>query len=160
MLKLVALSVLLTTVISTRAQSYSASLDAAQDGGGGRTGTGSASLTLSGSSLSWHVTYTGLSSPSSAAHIHGPAAVGVNAPVLFPFTGTFGTTAGTFDGSVSLSAQNISDLNAGLYYVNVHSQAFGGGEIRGQITAVPEPSTIALGSVAAFGMLALRRRRA
>lgn len=162
MRKLVALLVLLTAGLSTQAQtSYTATLDPAQAGGGGRTGSGSATLTLSGTTLSWNVTYTGLSTPDTVAHIHGPGAPGVSAPVLFPFTGTFNVTSGSFVGSTpNLTAQQISDLNAGLDYVNIHTTAFGGGEIRGQITQVPEPSTIALASVAALGMLTLRRRRA
>jgi hypothetical protein len=162
MLKLVAVAVLLAASISSQAQtSYTATLDAAQAGGGGRTGSGSGTLTLNGTTLSWNIDYTGLSTPDTLAHIHGPAAPGSTAPVLFPFTGTFNVTFGNFTGSATgLTAQQISDLNAGLDYVNIHTTAFGGGEIRGQITQVPEPSTIALGSVAALGMLTLRRRRA
>src|SRR3954470_3229797 len=115
MRKLVALLVLLTAGISTQAQtSYTATLDPAQAGGGGRTGSGSATLTLSGTTLSWNVSYTGLSTPDTVAHIHGPGAPGVSAPVLFPFTGTFNVTAGSFVGSTTgLTAQQISDLNAG-----------------------------------------------
>jgi hypothetical protein len=163
MLKLVALPILLAAVISTtHAQTfYSSVLDAAQAGSAGRTGSGSASLTLDGSSLSWHIEYSGLSGTSTTAHIHGPAAPGSSAsPVTSPFVGTYGVKAGTFDGSATLTSQNITDLNAGLLYINIHSSTFGGGEIRGQITTVPEPSTYALIGASALGALALRRRRA
>jgi hypothetical protein len=43
-------------------------------------------------------------------------------------------------------------MQSGSTYVNIHSSAFPGGEIRGQIVAVPEPGTMALG---ALGLLAV-----
>ena len=62
-------------------------------------------------------------------HIH-KGATGVNGEVVFPFLST--TSPINFT-SVALSATQISDLNAGLYYVNLHSASFPDGEIRGQL---------------------------
>lgn len=102
--------------------------------------------------------YSGLLAPITGAHIHGLAAAGANAGVLIGLTHT-GGTSGSLSGSGVLSAANVAGMISGLTYVNVHSSAFPGGEIRGQIHAdpVPEPATlIVLGSGIA---LALRRRR-
>lgn len=139
------------------AQSFISNLDAAQDGGGLRTGSGSVALTLSGSTLTFSPgSYSGLSGTVTASHIHGPAGPGVNAPVLYSLVPTFittGATSGTIAGGVLnlvdgtggwTLAQQLSQLNSGQWYVNIHTTTFAPGEIRGQITLVPEPSSAAL----------------
>lgn len=62
-------------------------------------------------------------------HIH-KGATGINGEVVFPFLST--TSPINFT-SVALTATQISDLNAGLYYVNLHTASFPNGEIRGQL---------------------------
>ena len=47
---------------------------------------------------------------------------------------------------------------SGLWYVNLHSDAFNGGEIRGQISVVPVPAAAWL-FVSGLGMLGWMRRR-
>jgi hypothetical protein len=81
--------------------------------------------------ISWKVTYTGLSGPGTAAHIHGPAAPGANAGVVVPFGAN--VTAQPLTGEAKLTPTQYGDLAAGLYYVNIHSAKFPGGEIRGQL---------------------------
>ena len=76
--------------------------------------------------------YQNLSAPITASHIHGPAAPGVNADVLFPLTNTGGTT-GTLTGSATLTQAQEAELLAGNMYANVHSTTFPGGEIRAQV---------------------------
>jgi hypothetical protein len=154
-------------------QSYIVTMDGAQDGGGLRQGTGTASLTLSGSTLTFNSgSYSGLTTVSTAAHIHGPSGP-------FPATGgvrydlgalgniTLGATSGTFSGSLNLTAPNgtypnipsqIADMNAGLWYINIHNSTFPGGEIRGAITPVPEPTVLTLAGLGAAALLVGWRR--
>jgi len=104
------------------------------------TATGSGSFALEGNVLRFDIRYSGLSSNSTAAHIHGPASAAGFTGVMIdlaPFhSGPFGGTAGTFSGSVVLTPTQKTAVLAGLTYVNVHSAANGGGEIRGQIAPV------------------------
>jgi hypothetical protein len=81
--------------------------------------------------LSWKLTYSGLSGPATAAHFHGPAEPGKNAgvAVAIPNAGT-----SPAEGSATLTDAQAADLMAGKYYVNVHTAANPGGEIRGQVT--------------------------
>lgn len=133
-----------------------ASLDCAQAGtcGAGGSGTGTASITLDDQTnlLSWNLSYSGLSAPVTAAHFHGPAPPGEPAGIQVGI-GTDNPAVG----SATISAEQAGDLLAGLWYVNVHSSAFSGGEIRGQV--VPEPGTLGLVGLGVT-LLAARRRRA
>ena len=137
---------------------------------------GSASFTIDDQTwlVTGSMTTTGLPYAGGAnvvgAHIHAAAPPGANAPVVFNLiANSIGGTPMDLAGGITLYAwsgtlggnqqQILTDLIAGLGYVNVHSAAFPGGEIRGQIEcfgAVPEPaSMIALG----FGAVALLKRR-
>jgi Cu/Zn superoxide dismutase len=104
------------------------------------TATGSATLTLNEDTKT--ATLTGsaasLSGDLKGAHIHGPAAVGANAPVLFELEFTNDTAAKSATikskgASFALTDAQIADLKAQKYYVNVHTAANGGGEARGQL---------------------------
>jgi hypothetical protein len=87
------------------------------------------------------------------SHIHGPGGnPGTNASVFIGFTNpTGGKTSGTVSTS-SLDATNFAKLlnNPGEFYVNVHSPAFGGGEIRGQLVPVKEAEIPVAGKVGTF----------
>ncbi len=102
---------------------------------------------------------TGLTSNSTAAHIHF-APVGVNGGVVFPLSGTTGSTNYTSNDMFVFTAAQEVDFLAGNYYVNVHSLEFPGGEVRGQLnpTVVPEPSTL-IGLLVAAGIFAAARRK-
>jgi CHRD domain-containing protein len=96
-------------------------------------GTGTADINYDPATkkLSWKLTYSGLTGPATAAHFHGPAEPGKNAgvAVAIPNAGT-----SPAEGSATLTAAQAADLTSGKYYVNVHTKANPGGEIRGQVT--------------------------
>ncbi len=140
---------------------YTASLSgAAEVPANAGTGTGVGMFTLDGTTFTYDVSYSGLTATPSAAHIHGPAAVGVNAGVVFAILadGTLTAASGRYFGTAELTPTQVTQLNDGLWYVNIHSASFPGGEIRGQVTAVPEPSTVVLAVLGTGGLLWLRRR--
>ena len=57
----------------------------------------------------------------------------------------------------SWNDQQVGDLLAGLWYINIHTADFPGGEIRGQV--VPEPDVLSLLLVPLIGLIYVRRRR-
>jgi uncharacterized protein (TIGR03118 family) len=87
-----------------------------------------------------------------------------NDAVVTPFTsGVGGTFSGKWDapeGNGTTLAAQLANLRAGRAYINFHTTQFGGGEIRGQIAVVPEPSTYVLmaSGLAGLAMIARRRR--
>ncbi|MGO8920745.1 MAG: CHRD domain-containing protein [Stellaceae bacterium] len=96
-------------------------------------GAGTAQLTLDTATkqLTWNVTYSGLTGDAAAAHIHGPAAAGANAGVAVNLAPN--GVKNPITGSAALTDAQIADLMAGKDYVNIHTAANKGGEIRGQI---------------------------
>ena len=117
-----------------------ARLGADQAGGAGRTGSGSGIFTFDpvAETLALHIHFAGLSDEELAAHIHGPAVPGIGATVLYPLA--LGNpkleTLELVDLPSYTVAAQIQDLLNGLWYANVHSLPFPGGEIRGQMTAL------------------------
>lgn len=106
----------------------------------GSAGTGSGTVLLNGTEdqITATESFDSLSSSATASHIHGPAAAGANAAVIFSFDGVPASTSGLVpDQSFALTAAQVADLKAGLHYFNIHTGSFPGGEIRGQIAAIP-----------------------
>jgi len=162
---LAALAILLTTQASAATITYSAVLSAANEVPPVTSPAfGSATLTLTGDSLSVFESFSGLiGGPAAAAHIHCCSAAGTNAPVVVPFNAFPNATAGTYSGVFDLTSTTVyttaflaasggtaanaeaalvAGLNSDLTYVNIHDPLFPGGEIRGFITRTPEPGTL------------------
>jgi hypothetical protein len=94
-------------------------------------GSGSATVTLDPATkqVTYNVTYSGLSGPAAAAHIHCGAAAGANAGVAVAFP----KADSPISGSATLTDAQMADLRAGKCYVNVHTAANKGGEVRAQL---------------------------
>jgi uncharacterized iron-regulated membrane protein len=91
------------------------------------TGTATVNVDTASKKVSWNVTYTGLTP--AAAHIHCGAAAGANAGVAVPLT----AGPSPLTGSGTMTDAQLADLAAGKCYVNIHTAANKGGEIRGQL---------------------------
>jgi CHRD domain len=94
------------------------------------TGTVDATLDTSTRKLDWTANWQNLSGPATAAHFHGPAAPGANAPIVVPW-GQNPTSPNR--GSATLTPEQMQDLQNGKWYANVHTAQNQGGEIRGQM---------------------------
>jgi len=101
------------------------------------TGSGTAELTYDPATrvVTWNISYTGLSSPTTMAHFHGPAAEGKNAPPVIWLSTQGSPPANPMTGSATLTPEQAQQFSAGEWYINVHTQSHPAGEIRGQVIA-------------------------
>ena len=127
-------------------------------------------------------TTVGVGAGNAPAHVH-IAPPGVNGPIVIPLIGV--STGATFFSNyvrsftfaelvtIGVTTANVGSLQTELtrlmgtpqgttanLYFNVHTTNFGGGEIRGNLAVVPEPSTYVLmaSGLAGLGLVARRRR--
>ena len=154
-------------------------------------GTGLATIFLdpTAQTLQVNVTFSGLMSTDTAAHIHCCAPLGTNAVVAttvptfpgFPLGVTSGTYSSqvfdltqpliynpafiTLEGGIAQAeAALIAGIEGGQTYFNIHTVNIPGGEIRGQLSAVPlsplpAPVSLVLVGLALFGFRLMRWRR-
>lgn len=97
-------------------------------------GTVSGLLDTSTKAFSYTITYAGLTGPATAAHFHGPAAPGANAPPVITMAGL----TSPIRGSTTLTDAQMNDLRNGKWYFNIHTGDHPGGEIRGQLKIAPK----------------------
>lgn len=130
-----------------RAQLYPATLYLADLHGsnevppaGGSDGTGTAWLVLNAAQtqIAVCVEYQTLSDVASAGHLH-EAPVGTNGPILFDLAPPSATDARFGPRTFSVTGANVTALNAGNLYANLHTSVFPGGEIRGQFVGTTLP---------------------
>jgi hypothetical protein len=151
-------------------------------------GTGFATIDFNSilNTLHVNVNFSGLTGTTTASHIHAATAVaGTSTAGVATTTPTFagfplGVTNGTYDitldltqassynpayvtanGGTTASAEAAlaSAMAAGKAYLNIHTSTFGGGEIRGFLTPVPEPSSLALAGLGSLAFAYVLRRR-
>lgn len=78
--------------------------------------------------LSWIISFNGLSGDPVAAHFHGPADAGQKAGPVVDISKNINS------GSATITDEQAQQLADGKWYVNIHTQKFPDGEIRGQVT--------------------------
>lgn len=95
-------------------------------------GKGTAEVTVDTDTkkVSWTMSVEGLSGDATAAHAHGPASATESAPPVIDMSGDM-----MMKGSADITEAQWTDMKAGKYYVNVHTEKFPDGEIRGQLMA-------------------------
>jgi hypothetical protein len=128
-----ALTVTAAALAGTHAMGWSAKLTAAQEvpkqAVAAPGGTGAFTASVSGNTLKWKLTFSKLSGPATAAHIH-LGAMGKAGNVLVPLC--MPCTSGA-SGTAPLTAALKTDFTKHLLYVNVHTAKNPNGEIRGQL---------------------------
>jgi hypothetical protein len=168
---------------SASALTFAASMTGAQEvGPTGSPATGFTSVDIVGDTLTVDVTWSGLTGGNpAAAHIHCCIAVGTNVNVAVGFPAFPATLSGTYHHDFNLldpaiytasflanfgggtaagaSAALLAGLQGNMAYSNIHNATFPGGEIRGNLVQVPEPSALGLISTALLGVACARRAR-
>lgn len=99
------------------------------------TGTLTGTYNASTYQINYTLTWSNLSGVPTAMHFHGPAAAGANAAVALGIASFPSNASSNVTGQGTLTAEQGTDLLAGKWYANIHTAAYGGGEIRGQVTA-------------------------
>lgn len=97
------------------------------------TASGSADLAFDTATrrLSWDIRFVGLSGPVRAAHFHGVATAAQNAPITLLIADK--DAKSPLRGSKVLTPEQTSALMSGRWYINIHTDKFRPGEIRGQV---------------------------
>jgi hypothetical protein len=126
----------------------------------GAGGSASGTIDTVTGDLAWMVTFSGISGPATGLHFHDPAAPGATAGVQVNIGNISGLNSPS-NGSAIITIAQVGELLAGDWYINLHTQLNGSGEIRGQVDAVPVPAALPLmlAGMAALGVVAHRRKR-
>jgi len=168
---------------------YSVSLDGPSESPANASpgiGSGTVNYDDSAHTLQLQVSFSGLTGTTTASHIHAPTAspfsgtagVATTTPSFAGFP--LGVTSGSYSDTLDLTAASsynpafitanggtpagaesalAAAMAGGKAYWNIHSSTFGGGEIRGFLVPVPEPSTVALLGLGAGALVWRLRRR-
>lgn len=93
------------------------------------TGTADVTVDTDANTVSWVVTFENLTGDATGAHMHGPAAMDENAPPAIDMSEDM------MEGTGEITDEQIAELTDGMYYVNIHTEEYPDGEIRGQLSA-------------------------
>lgn len=145
-----------------------ASMDAGQHGINGIFGTGFMSGIYDDVTNVWTITSMtadDLTGPIIMSHLHigtlgvsGPAVVSLGSSGGGEWAGSGGDWTFVAPPTIVLPEPNEAAFLGLGNYINLHTAAFPGGEVRGQVLARPVPEPFTLLGVAGFGLLALRRK--
>lgn len=133
------LTLLVTTLLATPALAYSAQAEtiklhgkfvAEHDASTSPQGGIKATLDTEKKTFVYTIHYKGLSGPVTAVHLHGPADAGQDAGVMLPITGPYN---GKLHGTLTLSDDQVTTVENGKSYVNLHTDKYGEGEARAQV---------------------------
>jgi len=162
-LALAALAGMFSVPASAAIINLTASIDGNQEApptGSPGTGTGIVTLDDVTNLLNWNITYSGLIGTPTVSHFHGPAPIGANAGVQVDIVANSGgSIASPMIGFATITDAQEVDLLAGLWYINIHSSTFPGGEIRGQVNVVPIPAAVWLFGTGLIGLIGIARRK-
>ncbi len=101
------------------------------------TGTVKIEFDIASKTITWDVTYQGLTSRPTAVRLHGPAQPYTNGgPIIDLGVGGLGSP---IQGSVAIAAGHVQYLLLGWTYVSIATERYPGGEIRGKVDVVPPP---------------------
>jgi hypothetical protein len=93
-------------------------------------GSGSATATLKGTSLTVTGTFSGLKTPATVVRVHRGPRTAMRGPAIGDLTAT-AATSGTISGTLELSKSQIDDLAAGRLYLQLHSEKAADGNLWG-----------------------------
>ena len=94
------------------------------------TGSMTATYDTISKKLSWKGSYTGLTGPVTGSHFHSAEKATMNGTIQVPIV----AATSPFEGSATLTDAQAADVMAGRFYINIHTAANPGGEIRGQVS--------------------------
>lgn len=135
----------------------------------GASGSAAMVLDTDTNQFSWVIEFEELTGPATAAHFHigavdeaGDVVLNLDTDPGVIFSGV-GQTSGIFSGGNTLSSTDIDDILAGLWYINIHTDANPPGELRGQVlggtfSPVPLPGAIWM-FLPVLGLLSISARR-
>lgn len=133
---------------------------------------GSAAMVLNTSTkeFGWLISFEELTGPAIAAHFH-EASVGSSGRAILnldtdsgALISGIGSSAGLFAGAKTLEAGDVNNILNGLWYINIHTDANPGGEIRGQVLSgtfnpVPIPAAVWLFGSGLLGLIGFAKRK-
>jgi len=144
-LAVVLMLLLVLAAVATATTGFVSSLNGLQEvPANASPGTGTAVYVLDNTqtSLSYSVTFSGLTAGTTASHIHR-GVVGVNGSVIVPFAlgAALGQTSGSFNGVATVVLSTVLSMIHDSTYTNIHTGNFPGGEIRGPVHMDATPAT-------------------